>query len=569
MISFGSQRTSSIQKRPLPDGRSSIGIGIWERDLNFRFGPYEVDLVQQELRRDGSVVPVEPQVFDVLVHLLKHRDRIVSKDELFEVVWQGRIVSDAALNSRISAARRAIGDDGNTQALIRTAQKRGFRFVGEVHSADADAPAELKETSPENIVIQDVPTLAPAAEPAVPLPLPNKPSIAVLPFQNMSGDPEQEYFADGLTEDIITGLSQQQWFFVIARNSSFTYKGGGVDVRQIAGQLGVRYILEGSVRRSSSRVRVTGQLIDATLGNHLWAERYDREIADIFELQDEITSRVIDSVSPQILLAEAARVRRKAPQSVEAWDLVMQALPYMWRMTTEDHSRAQDLLLEALAQDPEYAHAYALLGWTYISMFNLDTGKPIHEFTERALDAGTRAVELDDQDPWGQLVLGLAHARRRRPETALMHLSKAVELNPSFALGHAGLGYGLAAGGQPERGLDALEQAHRLSPRDPFLAIYAPTVRYMALFALGRYDETVDVCRATITLHPKHAGAWRLMTVSLALDGKIEEAKAALAQTLLLQPDLSLAHVENNTIYADPADRARFREGLRKAGLER
>ena len=524
--------------------------------------------MQQELRRGGSIVPVEPQVFDVLVYLLQHRDRIVSKDELFESVWQGRIVSDAALNSRISAARRAIGDDGNTQALIRTAHKRGFRFVGDVLADESEAPAEPKEAAPE-IATQDVPTLAPAAEPAEPLPLPTKPSIAVLPFQNMSGDPEQDYFADGLTEDIITGLSQQQWFFVIARNSSFSYKGESVDVRQVAGQLGVRYILEGSVRRSASRVRVTGQLIDATAGNHLWAERYDRELADIFELQDEITSRVIDSVGPQILLAEAARVRRKAPQSIDAWDLVMQALPYMWRMTTEDHGRAQDLLLEALALDPDYAHAYALLGWTYVTMFNLDTGKPIHEFTERALDAGTRAVELDDQDPWAHLVLGLGHARRRHPELALMHLSKAIELNPNFALGHAGLGYGLAAGGQPERGLEALELAHRLSPRDPFLAIYAPTVRYMALFALGRYEETIEVCRATIALHPKHAGAWRLLTVSLGLLDRTAEAKSALAQTLTLQPDLSLNHVESNTIYADPSDRARFRDGLRKAGLQR
>jgi TolB-like protein len=568
MISFGLQRPSSIGVRPLSDGGATIGIGIWGRDLNFRFGAYEVDLVQQELRRAGTVVPIEPQVFDVLAYLLQHRDRIVSKDELFDAVWQGRIVSDAALNSRISAARRAVGDDGNTQALIRTAHKRGFRFVGDVQVAEAEAPVDAKEPAPESIPDQDTPTLAPAVEPAEPLPLPNKPSIAVLPFQNMSGDPEQEYFADGLTEDIITGLSQQQWFFVIARNSSFTYKGEAVDVRQVAEQLGVRYVLEGSVRKSASRVRVTGQLIDATLGNHLWAEQYDRELADIFDLQDEITTRVVGSVSPQILLAEAARVRRKTPHSVEAWDLVMQALPYMWRMTTEDHGRAQDLLFESLNLDPEYAHAYALLGWTYVTMFNLDTGKPIHEFTERALDAGTRAVELDDQDPWGQLVLGLALARRRHPQVALMHLSKAIELNPSFALGHAGLGYGLAAGGQPKRGLEALEQAHRLSPRDPFLAIYAPTVRYMALFALGRYQETIDVCRDTIALHPKHAGAWRLVTVSLALLGKTEEAKAALAQTLALQPDLSLEHVESNTIYADPAHRARFREGLRLAGLK-
>jgi TolB-like protein len=532
--------------------------------VSFRFGLFEVDVERQELRREGAVVPIEPQVFDVLLYLIQHRDRIVSKDELFETVWQGRVVSDAALNSRISAARRALGDSGNEQKIIRTLHKRGFRFVGEAEEVKAGA-AEPAQPAAEPRT-EDAPTLAPAAEP---LPLPSKPSIAVLPFQNMSGDPEQEYFADGLTEDIITGLSQQQWFFVIARNSSFTYKGEAVDVRQVANQLGVRYILEGSVRKSAGRVRVTGQLIDATLGNHLWAERYERELSDIFELQDEITNRVIGSVGPQILIAEAARVRRKAPQSVQAWDLVMQALPHMWRMTTDDHGRAQDLILEALALDPDYAHAYALLGWIYITMFNLDSGKPIHEFTERALDAGTRAVELDEQDPWGHLVLGLALARRRQPGPALMHLSKTIELNPSFALGHAGLGYGLAAGGQPERGLEALEQAHRLSPRDPFLAIYAPTVRYMALFALKRYEETIAVCRETVAVHPNHAGAWRLMTVSLGLLGKTDEARAALAKTLTLQPDLAISHVETNTIYANPEDRSRFREGLRKAGLEK
>jgi TolB-like protein len=564
MVSLELQRSFPIRARHL-SRVNSAGVAAGERHLIFRFGNYEVDLVQQELRRDGMLVPIEPQVFDVLAYLLQNRDRLVSKEELFESVWDGRVVSDATLSSRISAVRRAIGDDGTAQALVRTAQRRGFRFIGEVQVDEAPSRAPVKETSVEQVLTEDTPTLAPATA----LPLPNKPSIAVLPFQNMSGDPEQEYFADGLTEDIITGLSQQQWFFVIARNSSFTFKGEAVDVRQIAGQLGVRYILEGSVRRSGTRLRVSGQLIDARFGNHLWAERYDRELADIFELQDEITTRVVGSVSPQILLAEAARVRRKTPQKIEAWDLVMQALPYMWRMTTEDHGRAQDLLLEAIALDPDYAHAYALLGWTYITMFNLDTGRPIHEFTERALDAGTRAVELDDQEPWGQLVLGLAQARRRHPKPALMHLSKAVELNPNFALGHAGLGYGLAAGGQPQRGLEALEQAHRLSPRDPFLAHYAPIVRYMALFALGRYEETIGVCRATIARSPKHAGAWRLLTVSLALLGKIEEAKAALTQTLTLQPDLALTHVENNNIYADPADRARFREGLVKAGLDR
>jgi adenylate cyclase len=236
-------------------------------------------------------------------------------------------------------------------------------------------------------------------------------------------------------------------------------------------------------------------------------------------------------------------------------------------MKASEHHVARELLQKAIALDPNYAHAHGLLGWIYISMFNLDGRTPIGEFTDKAIELGTRAVALDDQEPWARLVLGLGHARRRRPELAATHLNKAIALNPSFALGHAGLGYALACGGQPERGLEALEQAHRLSPRDPFLSLYSPTVRYMALFALQRYEEAVEICRTTTALHPHHVGAWRLLTVSLGLLGRVEEAKKTLAHTLTLQPDLSSAHVINDTVYADPADRARFLEGLRKAGL--
>jgi TolB-like protein/DNA-binding winged helix-turn-helix (wHTH) protein/Flp pilus assembly protein TadD len=538
--------------------------------LDFSFADFEINAARRELRRAGNIVHMEPQVFDLLVHLIQNRDRIVSKDELIEAIWQGRIVSEAALSSRISAARRALGDSGNDQSFIRTLYKRGFRFVGDIDDASAQPASPGAQQPSTQAQAGDVAMLVPELQPsgAGPFPLPDKPSIAVLPFQNMSHDPEQDYFADGLTEDIITGLSRQRWFFVIARNSSFSYKGQSVDVRDVATQLGVRYVLEGSVRKAANRVRVTGQLIDAMNGNHLWADKYDRELADIFALQDDITNRVIGSVAPQILVAEAARVQRRPPQSIDAWDLVMQAVPHMWRMSVREHGRAQELLQQAVERDPSYAHAHALLGWTYITMFNLDTRTPIHEFTDSALSAGARAVALDDEEPWGHLVLGLGLARSRRPEFALDHLTRAVDLNPSFALGHAGLGYALACGGQPERGLEALERAHRLSPRDPFLAIYAPVVRYMALFALERYKETIAVCRSTIALYPNHAGAWRLMTVSLGLLGRTDEAKAALAHTLTLQPDLSSDHVQVNTVYADPADRARFLDGLRKAGLK-
>jgi TolB-like protein len=540
--------------------------------LDFRFADYEVDLRQHELRRNGTVVPIEPQVFDLLVYLIRNRSRIVSKDELVEAVWQGRAISEAALSSRISAARRAVGDTGSDQALIRTIHKRGFRFVGQVDDGNSSdtvladaaegAPQILPPEGAADVSSESAISLVPE------LALPDKPSIAVLPFQNMSGDPEQEYFADGLTEDIITGLSRQHWFFVIARNSTFAYKGEAIDVRKVASQLGVRYVLEGSVRKAADRVRVTGQLIDAANGIHLWADKYDRELANIFDLQDDITNSVIGSVGPQILVAEAARIRRKAPQKIDAWDLVIQALPHIWRMSTDDQRVAQELLQQAIAIDAGYAHAHGLLGWTYVNMFNLDARIPIATFTDQAIEAGTRAVTLDDEEPWGHLVLGLGHSRRRRLEAAFTHLSRSVDLNPSFALGYAGLGYALACGGQPERGLQSLEQAQRLSPRDPFLALYAPVVRYMALFALGRYEETIAVCRSTAELYPHQVGAWRLMTVSLGLLGRIEEAQKALAHTLSLQPDLSSAHVEINTVFADPADRERFLLGLRKAGLK-
>ncbi|HET7382137.1 MAG TPA: hypothetical protein VFJ59_06095 [Pseudolabrys sp.] len=394
-----------------------------------------------------------------------------------------------------------------------------------------------------------------------------KPSIAVLPFKNMSRDPEQEYLADGLTEDIITGLSRQRWFSVIARNCSFSLKGKAIDIRKVACELGVQYVLEGSVRKAADRVRVTAQLSDATKCVQLWADRHDSVFVSIFDHQDEITNRIIDSVKSQVIKAEAARVRCQLPENMDVPDLVIQALPHMWRTSAEEHRLAQELLQQAVTLDAGYAHAHALLGWTYASMFNLESHTPIGELTERALDAGARALTLDDQEHWGHLVLGLGYARRRRPEAAVTHLSKSVDLSPNFALGHAGLGYAFACGGQPERGLKSLAQAQRLSPLDPFLAMYAPVVRYMALFALGQYEETLTVCRAMAARHPHHAGARRLMTVSLGLLDRTDEARESLAHTLALQPDLSSDHVANDTVYADASDRLRFLLGLQKAGL--
>src|SRR5437016_1611952 len=252
--------------------------------MTFSFGDYEIDVERRELKRAKSPVHVEPQVFDMLVYLVQNRDRVVSKDDLITNVWDGRIVSDSTLSSRINAARKSVGDSGRDQKLIRTIARKGLRFVGAVRTHPiGDEPAHASGSSPAEIHEQSRPAL----------PLPDRPVIAVLPFINLSGDPEQEYFGDGIAEDIITALSKLKGFFVIARNSSFAYKGKSPDIRLIARELGVRYVLEGSIRKGGDRLRVTSQLIDATSGNHIWAERYDRPAAEIFALQDEITASVL------------------------------------------------------------------------------------------------------------------------------------------------------------------------------------------------------------------------------------------------------------------------------------
>ena len=260
-------------------------------------------------------VPVEPQVFDVLVYLVENRDRVVSKDDLIESVWDGRIISDSTLTSRINAARKAIGDTGASQNLIRTVPRKGLRFVGLVHTPHGEAPPDAPATAAGQI------------EPLQPaLPLPDRPAIAVLPFTNMSGDREQEYFSDGISEDIISALSKLRWFFVIARNSSFIYKGRAVHMDQVARELGVRYVVEGSVRRSGDQVRISAQLNDVSTGSHIWAERYDRNVADVFAVQDEITKLIVAAIEPHLYAAENFRAQRKPPGSLDAWDLVMRAL---------------------------------------------------------------------------------------------------------------------------------------------------------------------------------------------------------------------------------------------------
>jgi TolB-like protein len=280
--------------------------------LRYLFEEYAIDTDRRELHRGADVVSVAPQVFDLLDYLIRNRERVVSKDDLINAIWNGRIVSDAALTTRLNAARSALGDSGEEQRLIKTLPRKGFRFVGPVREAQGAAGAVVAD----NAVDPSKHALA----------LPDKPSIAVLPFHNLSGDPEQEYFADGMVDDIITALSRFKALFVIARNSSFTYKGRAVDVKQIGRKLGVRYVLEGSVRKAANRVRITGQLVDAATGAHLWADRFDGGLGDVFDLQDQVTESVVGAIAPAVEKAEIERAKRKPTESLDAYAIYLRGL---------------------------------------------------------------------------------------------------------------------------------------------------------------------------------------------------------------------------------------------------
>ena len=393
--------------------------------MQFHFGDHVLDVARRELRRGAQAVAVEPQVFDVLVYLVHNRDRVVSKDDLIASVWGGRIVSDSTLTSRINAARKAIGDSGEEQKLIRTIARKGLRFVGAVRAqTNGDEPKNATGSLADKIREQ----LRPG------LPLPDRPAIAVLPFANMSGDPEQEYFSDGISEDIITALSKLRWFFVIARNSSFIYKGKAVHMKQIGEELGVGYVVEGSVRKSGDRVRITVQLNDVGTGSHIWGERYDRDLADVFAVQDEITEAIVAALEPQLYAAENFRARRKPPDSMDAWDLVMRALSHYWRVTRQDNMVAQALLEKAIAIDPNYGQALGVLAASYTFSAHMgwvDMATAV-QIAERAALA---AIQSDSEDPWAHHALGCVYLFTRRFEDSLAEFELALDLNPNFLAG--------------------------------------------------------------------------------------------------------------------------------------
>ena len=395
------------------------------------------------------------------------------------------------------------------------------------------------------------------------LALPDKPSIAVLPFANMSGDPEQEYFADGVSEDIITGISKPHWFFVIARNSSFVYKGKAVDVKQIGSQLGVRYVLEGSVRKSGQKVRITAQLIDASNGNHIWADRYDGDLNDVFALQDRITNSVVAAIEPRLLEAEGLRSQSRTSNDVRAWDMLMQASFLFWRLNKSDGGAAISILRRATELYPTYAPAHSMLAFAILLLGYLGY---IEAEASEAATLAARAAELDRNDPWAYVALGFAAFTERHTDESTAHFQQALNLNPNFAAAHGYLGWALSFDGQSDKAIVHAQAAIRMSPHDPQQVIFhggLAAAHYMA----GSYDEAIDSALSVLRFRPTFNGARRLLVAALAQAGRLDEARKELERLRNFQPDISLAWIEKNVPYT-PGPMKRYLEAWRKVGLQ-
>ena len=379
----------------------------------------------------------------------------------------------------------------------------------------------------------------------------------------MSGDSEQDYFADGMVEEIITGLSRIRWLFVIARNSTFTYKGRSVDVKQVGRELRVRYVLEGSVRKVGQRVRIATQLIDATIGNHVWAERYDRPLADIFAVQDEITERVVGAIEPELYAAEYVRSQRKPPESLDAWECVIRALSCIAQSSLAGYNEAEALCRRAITVSPSYGQAHSLLSWLLLR--RTDWSGDVTTFFAEAEGEARTALAIDERDPWAHLTHGLVLYRQRRHGEAERAYRRALDLNPNFALAHAVLGLHLAYRGAHREAMESADRAMRLSPIDPLIDRQATHTVAVAEFAAARYPDCVTWVRKTIERHPGHLPPYYALIAASALLGDAESAAEAMKTFLRLRPDFSITWAENNMPLTGDI-RERLLDGLRRAG---
>jgi TolB-like protein len=508
-----------------------------------RFGRFRLDPQQRALWRDDAPVRLSRRALDILCALVAARGEVVTKDQLMAQVWSGLVVEESNIHVHVSALRKALDDGAGGQTQVVTVTGRGYRFIA------------LDRSQPDRTEIRHGPSL------------PDRPSIAVLPFTNLSGAVEQEYFADGIVEDITTALSRTRWLFVIARNSSFTYKGRTVDVRQVGRELGVRYVLEGSVRKAADRVRITGQLIDADTGAHLWADRFDGGLVDIFDLQDEITASVVSAMMPKLEQAEIDRARRKPTASLDSYDYLLRGMASVYRWTPADINDALKLFDRAIALDPDFTTPHGMAAWCYLwRNANGWTADRLHDIAETR-QLARRVAESGRDDAVSLAFGGLALAYVAGDlEGGGALIQRALVLNPNLMAGWYASGWVKSFLGETDTAVEHLARAMRLSPLDPLMFLMQG-VTALAHFVAGDYAAAVQWATRAAREQPNFQGAIRNIAASSALSGHLDQAKQALARVLSLDPELRLSNLKDRVGPYRPADLARFAEGMRLAGL--
>jgi TolB-like protein len=513
-----------------------------------RFGEFELDPDLQELRQAGAPVHVEPQVFDLLAYLVANRDRVVSRDELMQAIWGGRIVSDAALSSRILAVRRALGDRGPEPTYIRTVPKRGFRFAAEVRTDEAADPPPAPAPPPQS---------APGFD---------RPALAVMPFVNLGQDPEQDYFAYGITEDIIRLLARNRWLAVLGRHSTMGFKDTDLDAPTIGRSLGVDYLVQGTVRRAEGRGRITAELVDAHDGTTLWAERFDFALGAVFDVQDELAQRIAATIEPELSAHEQRSAARKPPGNLLAWECYQRGLWHFWGFTAHGFDEAEDWYRRAIALEPELARAHAAVAYVNVQRAFYDPGRR-DESLQIAHEAAREAVRLDPRDCVCHCVLGRVQTLLLDYDAAVASLEESIASNPSFAQGYFALGFTLIWAGRPEEALPHFDRAIDLSPRDPHAWTFHST-RGLALMALDRLPEAEEAAR----LATRHATAthwpYAILAACVGLQGRPETAALAVAELRRRRPDYDRAHARADFFFCHTSDFVdRFVAGLEAAGL--
>lgn len=509
----------------------------------FEFSGYMLDLRRGRLQKAGVDIDLRPKSLSLLVYLLENAGRVIGKDELVNAVWPNIAVSDDSLTQCMKDIRKALGPDAD--GLIRTVMRRGY-VVDEDHVRrieDRDkAPAEVEDRAHAD-----------------------KPSIAVLPFENLSGDPAQDYFADGMVDEITTALSHMRWLFVIARNSSFAYKGHPDDVKRASRELGVRYLLTGSVRKAGDHIRLTGQLIDSPSGKTIWANRYDGTMADIFDLQDRITESVVGAIQPSILSAEIERSRRKRPESLAAYDYVLRAFPLVWSLDRIQNETACALLDRAIAIEPTYPLALSLLAWCHEqrAVYNW-TETPVASRNE-GLRLAQKAAALSSDDSMVLAVLGAAHSFAGDYDVADAHLQRARALDPNSAWVWMRSAWLDVYRERPSAAIEQFERFERLSPLDP-MGYMAQIGIGAAHFVASRYDEAVALTQRGLSQQPDATWALRWLVTALVHAGRRDDARRECRKLLESYPGLTIAKVRD-ALPLGSSTMERLVSGLREAGL--